>query len=115
MSTRAFVGMTLPNQTIITINCFHDAYPKHLGRILTENYNTEAKIEELMKGGDLTDIEITPELCNYEHKGKGPVAESNRPVTYHNFEVFIKKAKEYIRDYAYLFHDGQWHTYDPFE
>lgn len=59
--------MTLPNEMIVCIYCYHDGYPNHLGQILAKHYNTEEKIKELMKGGHLEWIESEPSMCGYTH------------------------------------------------
>lgn len=115
MSTRATIGMTLPNEMIVCIYCYRDGYPDHLGQILAKHYNTEEKIKELMKGGHLTDIDIEPGRCNYEHKGGEPVADDCRPVTRRSLGDFIQKVMSFGHDYGYIFRDGQWHVYNPYE
>ena len=115
MSTRATIGMTLPNEMIVCIYCYRDGYPDHLGQILAKHYDTEEKIKELMKGGHLMDIETDPIMCNYEHKGSEPVAEDCRPVTRRGLGDFIQKVREFGHDYGYIFRDGQWHIYNPHE
>lgn len=105
MSTRATIGLALPNGMIVCIYCYRDGYPEHLGRILAKHYDTEEKIKELMKGGHLTDIETTPKLCSYEHKGGVPVADDCRPVTRRNLDDFIRKVRDFGHDYGYIFRD----------
>lgn len=115
MSTRATIGMTLPNEMIVCVYCYHDATPNYLGQILTKNYDTEEKIKELMKGGHLDEIAAKPKKCNYEHQGGEPVAEDCRPVTRRNLGEFLQKVKDFGHDYGYIFRDGQWHVYNPYE
>ncbi len=115
MSTRATIGMTLPNEMIVCIDCYRDGYPEHLGRILAKHYNTEEKIKELMKGGNLMDIETKPERCYYEQKAGNIDQDDCCPVTHRNLAYFLKAIGESGHDYGYLFRDGKWHVYNPTE
>ncbi|GAB0481647.1 hypothetical protein KML24007_03930 [Alistipes indistinctus] len=107
--------MTLPDEKIVCIYCFHDGYPDHLGQILAKHYDNEEKIKDLMKGGHLEWIESEPSMCGYTHKGSDPLPEDCRPVTRRNLGDFIQKVRAYGQDYGYIFRDGQWHVYNPYE
>lgn len=107
--------MTLPNEMIVCIYCFHDGYPKHLGRILSEYYDTEEKIKELMKGGHLEEIEDKLAKCDYTNRAGDPLPENCQPVTRRNLGDFLQKVVDYGHDYGYIFRAGQWHVYNPYE
>lgn len=107
--------MTLSDEKIVCIYCFHDGYPNHLGHILAKHYDTEEKIKDLMKGGHLEWIESELPLCGYTYKGNDPLPEDCMPVTRRNLGDFIQKVRDYGQDYGYIFRDGQWHVYNPYE
>ena len=56
MSTRSFIGILNENQTVDFIYCHFDGYLEHNGKILKEHWNTEGKIRELLKLGDLQSL-----------------------------------------------------------
>ena len=115
MSTRSTIGMTLTNEMIVCIYCYHDGYPDHVGQILAKYYDTEEKIKDLMKGGHLEWIESKLSLCDYTHRGSYPLPENCCPVTRRSLGDFIQKIREENHDYGYIYRDGKWHVYNPNE
>ena len=113
MSTRATIGLKRPNGTIDTIICWHDAYFDGAGRILKNRYDTEEKIEKLMAGGNVEELQPTPRQSIYQYQGDDAVPEDCRAQTLRNIEDFMLQVREYCQDYGYLFQDGQWHYYRP--
>ena len=55
MSTAALIGIKR-GHTIRTIYCHNDGNLFGVGVILDHEYNYEAKIEELIKGGDISSL-----------------------------------------------------------
>lgn len=60
MATRSYIGKRLPNGDITAIYCHWDGYPEHNGRILSQHYTDEAKINRLLKLGALS--QLGPEI-----------------------------------------------------
>ena len=56
MSTRAWIAKELDNGKYRSIYCHSDGYPSHAGMILLKHYDTEEKLDELLKLGDLSVI-----------------------------------------------------------
>ncbi len=84
MSTRATIGLKRPNGTIDTIICWHDAYFDGAGRILKNRYDTEEKIEKLMAGGNVEELQPTPRQSIYQYQGDDAVPEDCRAQTLRN-------------------------------
>jgi hypothetical protein len=113
MSTRATIGLRRQNGTIDTIICWHDAYLDGVGRILKNRYDTEEKIEKLMAGGNVEELQSTPGRSIYQYEGDDAVPEDCKARTLRNIEDFLFQVRDYNQDYGYLFQDGQWHYYRP--
>lgn len=62
MSTRSLIGLkNAETNTVKYIYCHFDGYPEYVGSILKTSYNTEEKIEEMLKLGDLSSLGYTLE------------------------------------------------------
>lgn len=63
MSTRALIAKELKNGKYKTIYCHNDGYPKGVGKTLLTEYNTEEKLDELLKLGDVSILgkQLTPD------------------------------------------------------
>jgi len=86
-------------QDYVSIYCHSDGYPSHHKKILVENYSTYEQVEQLISLGDLSVLDITPDLCLSYHRWR------NEP-------LYILVSPE-IRDhcgetYCYLFKEGVW-------
>ncbi|MDL2284459.1 hypothetical protein LJC19_04880 [Oxalobacter sp. OttesenSCG-928-P03] len=55
MSTRSVIIAAI-NQRFHAIYCHYDGYPEHNGRILSDHYNTQEKVEALIALGDLSSL-----------------------------------------------------------
>ena len=86
MSTRAGIGMTMPDGTVRAIHVHCDGYPKGgTGEFLAEDCSDREQVERLIFQGD------------------------ERPVDMGDKETFPEQANEYFgAEYAYLFEDGRW-------
>lgn len=71
MSTRCLIGITddVNSNIMEAVYCQHDGYPQYVGIVLLEHYNTEDKILELMKLGDMSSIGNTVSDCDYYNEG----------------------------------------------
>ena len=56
MGTRSTIAIQNANGTFTGIYCHWDGYVSHNGKILAENYTTEAKVRELIALGDLSSL-----------------------------------------------------------
>ena len=54
MSTRARIGILLPDDSILSVYHHFDGYPEGLGVTLKEHYNTYEKVAELIDGGNMS-------------------------------------------------------------
>ena len=54
MSTRARIGILLPDDSILSVYHHFDGYPEGLGVKLKEHYNTYEKASELIDGGNMS-------------------------------------------------------------
>lgn len=57
MSTRSFIAKQIDEDKYLTIYCHGDGYPSHNGALLIDHYNSEEKVDELLKLGDLSHLE----------------------------------------------------------
>lgn len=56
MGTRSTIAIENADGTVTGIYCHWDGYTSHNGRILQENYTTEAAVRELIALGDLSSL-----------------------------------------------------------
>lgn len=61
MSTRCFIGVELPEGSIVSIYCHWDGYPDGVGDTLVCHYRDRDKIMKLLQLGDLSSLQATPE------------------------------------------------------
>jgi hypothetical protein len=115
MSTRATIGLKRQNGTIDTIICWHDAFIEEAGHTLKHYYDTQAKVEELLSGGNLEELGNTPAESNYQYQGDDGVPDDCKARTLRNVDAFTHQVCDFSQDYGYLFQDGQWFYYRPGE
>lgn len=116
MGTRSRIGIEGKNG-ITSIYCHWDGFPEHNGRILREHYTDEAKIEQMMKLGNLSSLgseigtkhdfnQHTENECTFYGRDRG---DKNMTARKHiDFEAFM----DYREDYNYLFRNGKWECYN---
>ena len=118
MGTRSRIGIERADGTVTSIYCHWDGYPSHNGRILVENYTTEAKINKLMKLGGLSslDVEIGTKHdfdkkvdgeCNAYGRDRGEKDVAAQ--TSANAGAMFFEATEGWEEYAYLYRGGCWY------
>lgn len=56
MSTRSNIGIINANGTVAAIYCHNGGYPSGVGQTLLDNYNTEDKVRELLRLGDISSL-----------------------------------------------------------
>lgn len=111
MSTRAAIGMEMPDGTVRTIGLHFDGYPAHAGAILDGYYKTQKKVEELIALGEISTlgIGISKEQGTVAYRrDKGEDGYFN-PQEFRNAEVFwIAGFKYFGADFIYLYSGGKW-------
>lgn len=117
MSTSARFGMVRPDGSIISVYHHWDGYPDWLGAKLKENYSDEAKLSQLISGGDMSSLETEqtwgsvtrePQPLYYSERG-----EKTPPQISPSFENFMKLTANCGGEYAYLWDKG-WKCYQPY-
>ena len=119
MGTRSRIAIETP-QGITSIYCHWDGYPAGVGTTLQAHYDTPAKINRLMKLGDLSalgavigkkiDFDSTPEQrggqCLAYRRDRG---EKDVSAQFHaDLASYTKYADEQWAEYIYLFSGGKW-------
>jgi len=112
MSTSMTIAKLNNDGTARAITVYYDGYPDYAIPTLTEVYNTEAKVDELLDLGDLVSIGASIEEC--ESCAKANMGKSG----YNNTKAVMIPAGRSIRqkgnpnnyktDYAYLWVNGLW-------
>ena len=122
MSTRATIGMKLPDNTIQAIYCHNDGYPEGVGATLCKAYTDPAKVKALIDLGALSCLgeELEP-APGRPHTLAKP--QKNVTIAYHrdnhepldpgqNYATLDDYARDapnfYDAEYLYFFEDGDW-------
>tara|TARA_B100000287_G_scaffold434269_1_gene498283 strand:+ start:1463 stop:1882 length:420 start_codon:yes stop_codon:yes gene_type:complete len=115
MSTRSRIGIQVDGGIV---SAYHhwDGYPQWLGVTLNKYYNTEAKVKELIDGGDMSscysdngwdDEKRDEQPCYYSERG-----EDCPPKLAESITEYLEQADNCCGEYAYLFCGGEWFCYD---
>ena len=115
MGTRSRIGIQLSDDSILSVYHHWDGYPTWLGKILTVEYNTKEKVEELIDGGDMSSCwsdkiwgEKLPE-GTYAPEYYSARGEDCPPRLDNNIVEYLANGEEY----AYIFNrKGEWVAYD---
>ena len=128
MSTRAAIGMRLPDGTIKAVYCHNDGYPDWTGAILGGWYKTPEQVRQLLDLGSLSIL--GPKLApprGTSHTFSAP--QKDVTIAYHRdrsdplepgeifatVEEYEAKAPDaFWASYLYLFEDGVWSFYDVY-
>ena len=117
MSTRSYIGILRPDDSINFVYCHHDGYPEGVGKTLVEYYNKESMIEALLDMGPISclgpDIGLgndfnntDPRFCLFYRRDRGEKD---------NGENRAIDETEFLNhdgvDYHYLFDNGQWRCF----
>lgn len=112
MSTRAAIGMEMPNGTVKAIYLHNDGYPAYAGAILAGYYKTPEQVWELIALGEISSlgIGISNEQGTEAYTrdfGDEPVD----PKEFRNAETFWKAGLEYFNvEWLYLYQNGKWYS-----
>ena len=109
MATRSFIGKINKDDSITAVYCHFDGYPGHVGKILIDNYITEAQVDSLLAGGDMSSISNVLNECVF-YKDRGEKQTESR--TYPAFELFFRAGRDSWVEYFYLFNHDFWGCWD---
>ncbi len=119
MTTNSTIGLLQPDGSIKAIYCHLDGDPSGVGEKLYENYRCPKKVNYLMQLGDLFDLgeEIGVKqdfdfpidgMCLAYGRDDGQA--NTEATTDFTFESWLNRYHDC--DYAYLFSNGEWLTYE---
>lgn len=118
MSTRSIIGMEQADGKIKTVYCHWDGYPFRNGKKLLEHYTDPAKIEKLLKQGDISSLreeigkkhafsgDDNPTWTVFYKRDRGE--KGVNAITYENEKEFWSAMADSWCEYFYLFRDGKW-------
>ena len=120
MGTRSLIGKQLKDGSILGVYCHYDGYPEYNGRMLRDKYNTVAKVDKLIDGGDMSCVytnagwnnETLPESGPLHYTSRGESLESNAPELYSDPNAFLNGADASGAEYTYHYADGEWTCHD---
>ena len=117
MSTRARIGIQLPDDSILSVYHHFDGYPEGLGVKLVEHYNTYEKASELIDGGNMSNC-YSDSKFNVETGEFTPIADpkpsyyggdEEAPILSKNFDEFTRI--DCWQEYSYVFVKDRWVGY----
>ena len=110
MSTRAMIGMRMPDGGVRAVYCHHDGYPTGVGAILGGWYKTPEQVESLLTLGDLSALgtNLVIDTIAY-HRDQGEAF--TPPRRYRNVNGYQKTRCILGADYLYLYDNGRWLLY----
>ena len=114
MSTRGRIAIQLPDESILSVYCHFDNYPKGTGVNLVEHFSNREDVEELIDGGDISCLWTNVGWNNETLSETGPLYYSSRgeecpPHHDNNLEEYLSKGEEY----AYIFTlEDEWVCYN---
>ena len=116
MSTRARIGILLPDDSILSVYHHWDGYPEWLGVTLKEHFNTYEKASELIDGGNMgscySDNEFDYEKQEFVKQEPKPTyygGDDEAPVLSKNFDDFTRI--DSWQEYSYIFVKDRWEAY----
>lgn len=120
MSTRSRIGVALPRNGVISIYCHFDGYLEGVGDTLRTSYNDLAKIEELIKLGDISSLgaEVNPPAgAVHTHAsrtenvtvayGRDRGDKGTKAIVHDSIEQWLESGEEY----AYLWDKDHWRVW----
>jgi hypothetical protein len=102
MGTGSRIGILIGDK-IHSVQVGYDGYLSGVGKVLMKRFNTEEKVLELIKGGEirtLTEPEVEYYNCNTNNEVLYDVDESANE--------FVKRASSRFIEYYYLMENGNW-------
>jgi hypothetical protein len=114
MSTRGRIAIQLPDESILSVYCHFDNYPKGTGVNLVEHFSNREDVEELIDGGDISCLWTNVGWNNETLSETGPLYYSSRgeecpPYHDNNLREYLSEGEEY----AYIFTlEDEWVCYN---
>lgn len=119
MSTRSFIGILRPDNSIDFTYCHHDGYPTGVGKTLVEYYNKESMVNALLDMGSMSslgpDIGLSNDFnnrderfCVFYGRDRGDKASGAANSATDETEFLNHDGV----DYHYLFDNGQWRCFE---
>lgn len=121
MSTRSFIAKQIGDDEYLTIYCHSDGYLSYNGAMLIDHYNSEEKVDELLKLGDLSCLckklnpdPSKPHSFDYDERQKDVTVAYGRDRGEQNTEAQTMSLEELDNsnnwtDYVYIFNkDNGW-------
>lgn len=106
MATRAWIAVH-DDDGYHQIYSHWDGYPSHLGKVLSENYNTYEKAMEIIMLGDVSSVDVTLDKCEFYARDRGE--ELNPARLYPTLEEL---KQDFSEEYLYVLYEGSWKCYD---
>ena len=107
MSTRSNIIAKFDGGNYYGIYCHFDGYLDHNGRILKDHYNTQSKVEKLIKEGDASFIDESLADSVFYHRDRGEDLRLTGPCKT-LLDCFEDLDDE---DYTYVWEDGKWKVF----
>jgi len=113
MGTRSTIAIQNADGTVTGIYCHWDGYLSNNGKILNENYTTEAKVRELIALGDLSSLgETVGVKTDFDDAAQGQCVALGRdrgePASdAATFDSHIELVEQIGQEYDYLFTPGE--------
>mgnify|MGYP006288640373 CR=1 FL=1 len=123
MATRARIGLMLDDGSVISCYSHWDNYPEGAGKILTTEYDTREKAEELIDGGDISSLRTNRDwngvetesarVLYYSERGE----EGTEPQHSDTLGDFICTTRECWGEFAYVFdlEPNKWVCYNMYD
>lgn len=117
MATRCLISKQIKNNTVELVYCHFDGGLNHVGNLLKNHYDTQDKLDELLKLGDLSFLEPSiekPEGHTFSTPLKGYSIFYGRDRGEEDTDsVIVSDWSKYFRDshcaYIYIFKDDKWY------
>lgn len=107
MATRSRIAIQNKDGTLWSVYCHWDGQAYHNGKILVEHYETEEQVRFLINQGDMSSLDIKPQLCGHYYR-ESPDDESLIILGSLSFEQLIRHAHAGCSHFVYLFKDDDW-------
>lgn len=117
MSTRCYIGKLNPDDSISAVYCHWDGYPEWVGKILTDHYTDEEKLDKLLELGQVSSLgpeigekhdfnDRNDNFCTFYGRDRG---ESDTGAQ--RFSSLSDYINEVGVDYHYIFGGGKWRVF----
>ena len=117
MATRSAIGYKTVTGEVNAIYCHWDGYLEHNGKILAENYTTEAKVRELIALGDLSGLgETIGSKTDFNNAAEGQCVAYGRDrgetdvaaTTFEDTDEFVTRMSAQNCELFYLWNGNEW-------